>query len=855
MSDIDKKYNELGGAAGVLGNPVSSETTCKDGIGRYRHYDNGSIYWTPGTGAHAVYGLIWNKWKDLGFEKGPNGYPQTDEADTQSKRGRNNDFQNGTIIWLAGTNEAFCVYGDIYAKWGQLKWDIGELGFPTTDETPTPNGVGRYNHFEHGSIYWTPETGAHVVKGVIRATWAAQGWEQSQLGYPLSDEMVTPNTKGQGRYQVFQGGDVYWTPQYGARIALDNVIRLPMVVIRVSDKDGTNGIDASSFSDETIRALIDVTNAVYEPDAGIKLVLQQISSVSSNRINRLEGGSHVECAEITETINHPDLAGHKLSPCTYEAYTYAAQNYPGTIVVYIRKFRYYDNCLLTDSTGGFSDYYYNFVALGSWGPTGTLGVMILPGGQPIPGQSSYAFLAHELGHYFHITHPMPNVWPKTQEEATKQLDEFCKNNYKNPADVPDSLPSLVWNLDQLGDTPGDPGYCLYNKVIFNVGEGQETATKNQCIGPGEYTVYSNFCQREFTVRPARHNVMSYTADCPYLPGNTTGESRARITPMQRDRILGSLSTDHKYLSRAPYRTMWISTWSKGWTHLMPFILGGRPHFIAYNATTGEVHFDRLHKPPDGLYEITGYDTLMKSTWGTGWSQLMPFTLNNKPHFIAYNSATGEVHFDRINDDGKGFAILVKSTWGTGWSQLMPFTLNNKPHFIAYNSATGEVHFDRINDDGKGFAILMKGTLGTGWSQLMPFTLNNKPHFIAYNSSTGEVHFDRINDDGTGFAILMKGTWGKGWTHLIPYWHWDDAMKQKWMFIAYNSATGEVHFDRINDDGKGVDIRWKENWAPGWSLLMPFHGPVAVDMGTYRWFPYFIAYTAKLGKVIFHQAFL
>ena len=32
----------------------------------------------------------------------------------------------------------------------------GFLGYPLTDETVTPDGVGRFNGFQGGSIYWTP---------------------------------------------------------------------------------------------------------------------------------------------------------------------------------------------------------------------------------------------------------------------------------------------------------------------------------------------------------------------------------------------------------------------------------------------------------------------------------------------------------------------------------------------------------------------------------------------------------------------------------------------------------------------------------------------------------------------------
>ena len=44
---IDEKYAELGGAGGSLGMPMSQEATAPDGVGKYRHYARGSIYWHP----------------------------------------------------------------------------------------------------------------------------------------------------------------------------------------------------------------------------------------------------------------------------------------------------------------------------------------------------------------------------------------------------------------------------------------------------------------------------------------------------------------------------------------------------------------------------------------------------------------------------------------------------------------------------------------------------------------------------------------------------------------------------------------------------------------------------------------
>ena len=93
----------------------------------------------------------------------------------------------GSVLTTQATHE---VHGAIRAKYDGLGAEGSFLGYPTTDETGCPDGVGRYNHFEAGSIYWSPATDAHEVHGLIRDLWAGQGWERGALGYPLTDELI-----------------------------------------------------------------------------------------------------------------------------------------------------------------------------------------------------------------------------------------------------------------------------------------------------------------------------------------------------------------------------------------------------------------------------------------------------------------------------------------------------------------------------------------------------------------------------------------------------------------------------------------------------------------------------------------
>lgn len=183
---IGGNYQQNGGPGGPLGMPTSNEMALSNG-GRYNTFEHGSIYWSPASGAHMVQGPILDKWGSLGWEVGVLGYPTSDPRPMTSGSGTAQDFQVGSIY--ATNGEVFEVQGLIRDKYREMDAESGVLGALKSDEKTTPNGAGKYSVFDGGNIYWSPATGAWAVRnGKIFDAWGDKGWEGGELGFPTGDQ-------------------------------------------------------------------------------------------------------------------------------------------------------------------------------------------------------------------------------------------------------------------------------------------------------------------------------------------------------------------------------------------------------------------------------------------------------------------------------------------------------------------------------------------------------------------------------------------------------------------------------------------------------------------------------------------
>ncbi len=207
----------LGGAiAGVaqvanwLGNCVTAEYAA--GTGTVQDFANGRVFHSAATGTHTVGGRIGGTYAGIGGATSPLGLPNGDDRGLPDGRGRMQTFEGGSIYWSPQTG-AQVMRGAFLEEWGKQGFEGGPAGYPVAAEAPTPSRNGSVQAFEHGPMFYSPATGAHRVQGFVLDKYSQLGFENSPLGFPVAEEAPL---KDLGRYSRFEGGNIYWSPLSGA---------------------------------------------------------------------------------------------------------------------------------------------------------------------------------------------------------------------------------------------------------------------------------------------------------------------------------------------------------------------------------------------------------------------------------------------------------------------------------------------------------------------------------------------------------------------------------------------------------------------------------------------------------------
>lgn len=133
---ITAAWQASGGDAGPLG-PQSGDVY-PVGAGFAQNFASGKVFFTPATGAHAMQGAILEKYESLGGPADSDlGFPTIDEGDGRAPGSRNSTFSapdNPVIFWTPDTG-AHVVRGPLNAAWDKLGGSSAVLGVPSEDET------------------------------------------------------------------------------------------------------------------------------------------------------------------------------------------------------------------------------------------------------------------------------------------------------------------------------------------------------------------------------------------------------------------------------------------------------------------------------------------------------------------------------------------------------------------------------------------------------------------------------------------------------------------------------------------------------------------------------------------------
>jgi uncharacterized protein with LGFP repeats len=130
----------------------------------------------------------------LGAFNGPLGLPTSDAGTGNYTQ----TFQGGTIAVSGGVGTVSGITDPWYSAIVSNAW----LGSAVSGKICGLPGNGCYQVFQNGNVYWSAATGAHTLKPEVGRVWSPLGAFNGPLGLPTSDA-------GTGNYtQTFQGGTI-----------------------------------------------------------------------------------------------------------------------------------------------------------------------------------------------------------------------------------------------------------------------------------------------------------------------------------------------------------------------------------------------------------------------------------------------------------------------------------------------------------------------------------------------------------------------------------------------------------------------------------------------------------------------
>ncbi|NKY07537.1 hypothetical protein HF998_11235, partial [Cellulomonas hominis] len=166
--------------------------------------------WGSGPSVSPQMRLLWDRW---GGPDGPIGVPVTGQRCDLAPAGCVQQFTGADVYWSPQTG-AQAVGGLILNRY-RASGEQAAIGYPTDSVFGCP-ASGCTQSFQSGVITWSPGTGAQLVGGAVYGRWKASGGLAAGIGYPTTT--VLGCDPAAGCTQWFQSGRVTWSGATGAHI-------------------------------------------------------------------------------------------------------------------------------------------------------------------------------------------------------------------------------------------------------------------------------------------------------------------------------------------------------------------------------------------------------------------------------------------------------------------------------------------------------------------------------------------------------------------------------------------------------------------------------------------------------------
>jgi hypothetical protein len=251
-----------------------------------------------------------------------------------------------------------------------------------------------------------------------------------------------------------------------------------------------NGSQAATITPDQVKTYVDQANLVWW-QSGIEFLFDpktDFEQINLTNLNRLYPGA---LAEYENNKHDPNWEYKAADNSLYSnMINYLVQKYQGKVLVifmYGSKFVWDKNnniWKVGPITGGVSCTKCLYIRLP----------------KDMGGKNS---LAHELGHYFHVSHPFGQSVATVAEASQKLKDAVEKGSV--PAN--DALSIFDGDRGTVTDTPADVRSGIFVSVY---GDNAECGPHSSIQIP---VVFSNGARVNYTLKPDRLNIMSYFKGC------------------------------------------------------------------------------------------------------------------------------------------------------------------------------------------------------------------------------------------------------------------------------------------------------------------------------------------------------